>query len=147
MSLNGERTEHNWNLPILWHHISQLIFQNNWTSSICVQWGGLKIIGRKNQTGYLLFGLCVPNLLIRSLLSELFCVYYIWRITLISGQKFFKCPPYNRYCASLDTNTFYGNSWKGLPKNSSMKVTKHNIKTGISPNVTVPPYIQKRDHH
>ena len=47
----------------------------------------LKITSRKNQTGYLLFGLCAPNAFIQSLLSWLFCVRYIWRITRISGQN------------------------------------------------------------
>ena len=57
--------------------ISAIIFSRTIEHLVFVLNKGLKIKGRKNQTGYLLFELCVPNLLIRYLLSELFCVHYI----------------------------------------------------------------------
>ena len=145
MSLNGERIECNRYLPMIWHNISHLIFQKDWTfSGLCLcSIKKLKITSRKNQTGYLLFGLCVPNLFIHPLLPELFCVYYIWGTTRISGKNFSNVFP------TIDTVQ----AWTQIHltvilervsrKTAACRSWNTISKTEISSNITVPPYIQE----
>ena len=145
MSLNGERIECNRYLPMIWHNISHLIFQNNWTSSgLCLcSIKKLKITSRKNQSGYLLFGLCVPNLFIHPLLPELFCVYYIWGTTRISGKNFSNVFP-TINTVQVWTQTHFATILEKVFGQTAVCGSWNTIsKTEISSNITVPPCIQE----